>query len=245
MNSRAPDAPLAREDRMINRLAYLASTRTHARPSKQAAHLALRNIAERLEQYPHLQDNEIIGELAELYRHFLPTPPRKPRSAFDWCALALPSHDDQRKTLHFVHVTAASMTASDGHRLHRAPNRDDLPLGLYDRAGVKVHELEADPRINFQRIIPADKHREPREIAVPDMTLDAQNSKFKALVTQDRDGNEYAFDRAYVLDALAMQTDPNAPVTWHVGINSTAGMVAACKLDLEGDRLAVLMPMRL
>lgn len=71
-------------------------------------------------------------QLAILYGYFQPAVPKKPKTVFDWVALAL-GKNDVRRQINMLHVKNGVLYATDGHRIHYAPT--ELADGCYDKSG--------------------------------------------------------------------------------------------------------------
>lgn len=90
----------------------------------------------------------------KLYSFFMPPMPKKTKTAFDWVFQAAGT-EETRPYLHFVYVTedGSEMVATDGHRLHHAPNVHDLEPGFYNSQRVKVDYTD-QPFPDWKRIVP-------------------------------------------------------------------------------------------
>lgn len=85
-----------------------------------------------------LPDSVDADTLKRLAVTFAPSPPAKPKDAFDFVRRAV-STDEARYNLTYVRATGSEIMATDAHRLHRAPS--DLPEGFYcPKTGAKVDD---------------------------------------------------------------------------------------------------------
>jgi hypothetical protein len=99
--------------------------------------------------------------LAALYAFFAPSGREaKPKTPFQWVALAVAGKKDGREPLRFVHVEPTRMVATDGHRIHIAPNVGGLEPGFYDVAGVRVHAPDWNKYPDVDRVTPQLSSRE-------------------------------------------------------------------------------------
>ena len=199
------------------------------KPKKAVAQQILRELAEKHPDSAH--------ELAELYTYFMPPKPKKARTVWEWVTLAM-AVQDVRDYLNYVHVTADWLTASDGHRLHRAPNTDGLEPGYYLANGDKAHDLSAMTYPEVERVIPKSEGAKTIWLeAEPTDVVEAGAAGWAVRLP------EYAKSRglslAYLRNALALDAYPQV-LQWQPGSGNDA-----VRFDLDGGRLAVVMPMRL
>jgi hypothetical protein len=188
-------------------------------PSKAIAQDIIRDLAE---QHP-----DSVRELAQLYAYFMPPKPKKPKTAFQWVSAAA-GVKDIRYYINYVYVTAEHLTANDGHRLHRAPNTDNLAPGYYHPiTGDLAHPPEYSDYTDIAKVIPA-----PGE-SVPFSLADAEPGEIW-------DGTPcYAIFGAvmnarYLHDAMAFMPSARIQIT---------GTDKPVRLD-DGGLLAVIMPLR-
>lgn len=185
------------------------------KPTKPEAQRIIMELADR-----HV---DIIPGLAALYAYFMPTPSKKPKTEFDWVALAV-SPVDVRDYLRYVHVTAELIEASDGHRVHRVPNTEGLEPGYY--------------LPNRSRVFPSDWRRWPdTEALIPTKNAELlQRSDIKILY-QSAKLNTYQFGDRHYDAQLIDQALQDAP--------SFYAAATADKLKLiypDRERLALVMP---
>lgn len=188
-------------------------------PSKAIAQGIIRDLAE---QHP-----DSVRELAQLYAYFMPPKPKKPKTAFQWVSAAA-GVKDIRYYLNYVYVTAEHLTATDGHRLHRAPNTDNLAPGYYHPiTGDLAHPPEYSKYPDTAQVIP-----------VP-----GESARFCLIDAEPVEGPDgrpcYAVSGAtlnarYLQDAMAFMPAARIQIT---------GADQAVRLD-DGDLLAVIMPLR-
>lgn len=189
----------------------------------------------------------VHADLARLYAHFLPSLPKRPKTAFDWCAKAM-SKDDVRHYLRYVYVTDEEIMATDGHRLHIAPNADNLEPGFYGAEGVRLHppSYSAYPDTKRVRPSPDADNRTWYTVTIKDLKIGGRTSSAKnegvlhwyELPTHDEESPQRVqINKAY-FDAL-VSMDPNEPIRINTG-----SMSASVLVELSGGRLAVMMPLR-
>lgn len=115
--------------------------------------------------YLSAETNEERGMLAQLYQFFMPPRPRQPKTNFDWVSMAQSKKDKVNEFKRYAYVTEDWVMATDGHRLHRVPNKDGLTPGYYNRAGDFVHSPDHILYPNVDRIIPDVTSLEPVAIS--------------------------------------------------------------------------------
>lgn len=121
-------------------------------------------ILELAKKYP--DETVQLGQLLAL----MAPPMKKAGNTFAWVAKAVASNKESRKYLRFVMCTGTMMVATDGSRLHAAPQTDKAP-GLYDpKSGERIFNLfenYPDGEVpgdhpgkypDWQRIVPRDRH---------------------------------------------------------------------------------------
>lgn len=209
-------------------LAAKAAPDVPKKTDKRLAFKAVQTLANVLDK-AGVEDQGAVDALARLYQHTLPAKPAKIRNTWEWVCAALAGKKDARWYLHYVHVTPDVIEATDGHRLHHAPNTDGLEPGLYDRAGVITNDpVEAYPptaRVVNNAMdygVPADRAtHEPREYGEI-VLLDVEGKYVLP-------GNQY--DEAVALGRPSKITVPQRPNT-------------GALLAFEDGRIAVIMPYR-
>lgn len=88
-------------------------------------------------------------DLAKLYQFFMPPVPKQ-KNDFDWVYQAVGT-EEARYYLNYVYVDDTVMVATDGHRLHLAPN-PELANGFYDKMQNKIDIDATFP--DYTRVIP-------------------------------------------------------------------------------------------
>lgn len=120
------------------------------KPTKKEAQAIVRDLFDR---HP-----EAGRELARLYSHFMPTPPRKPRNRFEFVAKAV-SKDATKENMRFVYVDEEYIVATDGHRMHYCENDAGdggtvLEPGYYNpKTGERVYDEDYFLFPDYKRII--------------------------------------------------------------------------------------------
>jgi len=193
---------------------------------------------------------ELGLDLARLYAAFMPAIPKKPRTGFEWCTKAM-AVNDKREQLNFVHVTEARIACTDGHRIHIAPNADGLKPGYYDKAGFKVHDIDADFPNGLLAFPPIERHiakdldgggRELKKLTIAEMgqgslkTKDNVSHYYKLPIKDDLFVH---INMEYLNDAVSME-DAGHALDWSIGTPSDTVQIA----NLSGGRQVVLGPMR-
>ena len=169
---------------------------------------------------------------SKLYRHFMPKTPNKSKTDFEWVALAV-STDPTRPQLNHVYVDdTGRMIATDGHRMHIAPS-EGLEPGFYNNQCVKIDVSDLEfPKID--RVIPKGGnvttwHRGGKVVA---MTPKGESKSINAYVINDEAGvNNRCLDAILQgLTTVEFKSKGLSPMLFD---------------KLEGDRLAVIMPVKL
>lgn len=125
-----------------------AAARIGRKPTKAIAQQIVKELAQAHPESAH--------DLALLYTYFMPPRPsaKAAENGFAWVAQAA-AVKDRREYLKFVHVTAETMTGTDGNRIHRLPNDEGREPGYYcPRTGDYVHGLGWQRFPDVERVIP-------------------------------------------------------------------------------------------
>ena len=205
-----------------NQLATLAAKRY--KPNKRDAQAKIVELAER---YP-----DAMLELSELYTYFRPPQPKKPRSAFEWVAKAV-NTKDVRPYLRYVYVTSAWVTATDGHRMHRAPNAEGLTPGWYLVSGERVTDDAPDHYPDIERVIPRVDGTRALPVAFEDLERVERGEGLGPVVKLPGDDWVY-LDELYLASALS----------YGPGAIYARGASGTVRVDFEDGRQAVVMPVR-
>ena len=91
-------------------------------------------------------------QLAKLYKYFAPKIPAKPKTDFQWVALAM-GNKDVRHYLNYVYSDGNRLIATDGSRAHCIRNAN-YPAGYYDKQGNLVHDTNFAKFPDIDRVIP-------------------------------------------------------------------------------------------
>ncbi len=186
-------------------------------------------------------DGETALAFARLYAHFLPKPGKRARTTWQWVAMAM-AKDDVRYYLNYVYVTEDEIVATDGHRLHIAPNVEGLTPGYYDVAGNRIHAPDYARYPDFKRVQP-DPRASGREWydctmdELPLVAVDAKLSRYELPVADPLCRDRVHINAKYVQQLFGM--DPNELIGINVG-----GMGDSVLAKLGHGRTAVLMPLR-
>jgi len=195
-------------------------------------------LAKPVNAIPELGDRDpaMFDELVTLYSHFMPAKPGKARDAFSWVASAVADSKDCRYYLHHVYADGSRIIGTNGHRLHIAP--DARAAGFYcARTGEPIECDGTYPDVD--RVIP--KQCEGAPIELDQASLNAHTSYMvgktqKVACTITRGDILAGFDRQYMLAALTLHG---------AGTARLRSGTDALRIDLPGDCIAVVMPIRL
>lgn len=192
------------------------------REKKPTREQAQRYLLELWEQNPSIQ-------LAKLYKWFEPVTPAKPKTAEQWISKALAGRKDVRYYMQNMYSDGSTLVATDGHRLHLCRNLD-YPAGYYDKS---LNAIEDDTRYpDFARVIPKDA--EPMRLG--DITLEPITTMVKDKPLDLYKIGETHVNAKYWNDAVSgMSQDAIVHVTEPYN---------SIKL-VDGDRLAIVMPVRM
>ena len=187
--------------------------------------------------------------LAELYRYFMPKSTTKKAGTDNWTWVAQACDPkDHRIALRYIHVTPAHYEATDGHRIHRAPNIEGLTPGLYVPSGDMAFS-ESDPGRpkwpDMERVMPARDRQCSVDIGRGDVVPAPSVAGGHAYVIDLPDDGTYpgrhnAYSKKYIDQALAGASTP-ADIKWLFSETHQDGAATLA----YGSRLAVVMPCRL
>lgn len=207
----------------INEIANLATSTI--KPNKNSAWNYLRNIIEDSAAEP---DSREAQALASLYRYFLPLPGKVVKTPEDWCKKAI-GQNDVRYYLNFLYSDGNRLMGCDGHRLHIFQTIKYKP-GYYDLALEKIDDKGTYP--NVERVIPKQKGREMNLSSIT-------GGKVKMVDSKEAINVKGAWvNHKYFLEAIA-GFNPEEKIRFY---NRDAH--SALKIE-QGDKLAVVMPMRI
>lgn len=193
----------------------------------------------KLAQYLRSQIEESEGKdtcelqwdaIIDILSFVAPTMPKgKPKSLFAWVA-KVAGIKDVRQYLRYVYCDGDRILASDGHRLHCAPNVDRLEPGFYDpRTG---HAVECDLEFpNLDRIMDTKDNAESYAIKYTiksdELCVSGQTSGYTITYYSLPDGD--SFNLKYMTDILsyhgecvAYQRDEGAPLQMYFSDGSQA-----------------------
>ena len=220
----------------INELVRLAAI--SKKPGKRDAQILVRELADALPAEIWREHGE---SLAQLYTFFMPPKPKTARTAFEWVALAAAGPKEfSRPFLAYVMVEPHRIYATDGHRMHVAPNDDGLAPGAYLPNGdffATRDEFTSDvghyPEID--RVIPS-AHEWRQEVDLDELPI----GEVRGTVCREVPGGTWTgfFNRKYFDEAaqgmgkLCLQSKGHESAMLLTSINSADG------------RFAVIMPIR-
>ncbi len=208
------------EDMNINAIARIGESMANKEFSKAACFNAFKSALE--------NDGQLnVMDMAKLYRHFMPAIPAKPKTDFQWVALAM-GNKDVRYYLNFVYSDGKRLMATDGHRLHLVYT-DDYKPGFYDKAGTWLHDTDFAKFPDVNRIIPETD----KQIKLDSMELNHDMTASKEY-QRIYDFDEIRVCSKYLDQAIEYQNTN----TIHY-LNKDRAVVIR-----NNDKLAVVMPMR-
>lgn len=222
--------------------AFLRLADGATKPNKRQAADMLKELA------ATIGDEHNLEGLAALYRYFLPPLPKGLKAAAKdkWKWVTLPVDPNEiRKYLRYVMADGKRICATDGHRVHCAP--DDREPGLYCPVmGEKIFDLTPDANKpgnhpgrypDVDRVMPQVKTGlyEKTRIEPLDITMNRHRDRVTSA-----NGEEMLIDRQYWLEATAPVGDGKA----RVGITDNAGPLLRLEMDAFGGAQASIMGMR-
>ncbi len=212
---------------------------------KGMAFAALREIIEHTQSDPNGPyregDGDLLLDLARLYAHFLPKPGKRARTTWQWVAMAM-AKNDVRHYLCYVYVTEDEIVATDGHRLHVAPNVEGLTPGYYDAAGNRIHAPDYARYPEYKRVIPSPRApgRNWYDCTLDELPLVAESAKlsrYELPVADPESPNRVHINAKYVNALFSLDPDDAVQI-------NTGGMGDSVLARLSHGRTAVLMPLR-
>jgi len=189
-----------------------------------------------------LHDDFSEAALAKLYQFFTPPLPAKPKDAWQWIAKAM-GKNDIRYYLNYVYVTADTICATDGHRLHIMKNHSAFPVGYYDSNKVLAFPENYAKYPDITRVTPDIESGSSLYYCLP---YDAESLKVQLLGTSSqevavfmlRDGTELGIDKGYFLQAIGLKGE-----TMDLYVrDSTSSIILVSR---ESGNKAVIMPIKL
>ena len=181
-----------------------------------------------------LLDGDAYDILTDMYTHFQPPAPAKPKTVEQWLTKALAGTNDVRYHLQHLYSDGDNLVATDGHRIHVHYVNRLLP-GYYDKQLQSIKEDAKYP--NYMRALESATGSDRQTVK----TTKAKLLSREKYVTGKREIiNVWAdvwINKQYLADALAL-LEPDDKVTLHHG----------AALDPIGltfmDCIAVIMPVR-
>jgi DNA polymerase III sliding clamp (beta) subunit (PCNA family) len=96
-------------------------------------------------------DGDAYQILINMYNHFQPSTPAKPKTPEQWLAKAMTDKNDVRYYLRHIYAEGPDLVATDGHRLH-IYTANTLPDGFYDK---NMQKIELDAKFpDYKRVLP-------------------------------------------------------------------------------------------
>ena len=187
----------------------------------------------------NMPDDTPLHDLAILYKHFAPKPPRKPKTRFDWIAKAS-NAKDARYYLGYTKVNASgSAVATDGHRIHIS-TLGDREAGFYEANGTPVPN-DADFKYpDISRVMNQAMTNDLRPVS--DVAFEVYTDTLKGKPVEYLKGTfddyEFALNKRYYDEAT--QGARHVRIGLAEKSNNTPVM-----LEIDTDRVAIIMQVRL
>lgn len=184
--------------------------------------------------YNEQQDHTIQRTLATIYKAIAPTVSTGTAAKDDWSWVCQAmAKKDIRYYLNYVYCDGDRIICTDGHRMHTVPNTFGLEPGYYDKRKNRVTDIDARYP-NIDRVIPCITERKFIEFNLSELEI-RQAGKIEACLVPDHDYKPaIGIDSKYLKQAVAGMEQASAYVR-----------TAMDSIRIEnGDRLAVIMPLR-
>lgn len=218
----------------FNALNYASELAFHGQRTKKAD---LQQLIEEIAECAERGEVPTYKQLGAIYSALIPpTKITKPKTPFEWVAMAVADNKDTRQYLRYVWVSEGRIVGCDGHRLHVAPNEEASALapGFYypDGRPATVDAKYSD----IMRIRPNNP-----DIATPVEPLSLRPINYKnakygtaAILAVDDEGNpQYRVNAKYLSAALVGLTNP---------IALRADNSGPMRIDSDNGCWAVIMP---
>lgn len=218
------------------------------KPTRAEARRKITELVDTAEQDGKLEGFE--DHLAFLYAYFMPNGPSKPKTGFEWVAMAV-DKDDQRPSMRAVRATdAGELVGTDGHRLHLIRDYGEQDA-WYHPNGLEISR-PGQEYPDFRRVLPGAPYALNGPMVAPDPAgpdVERIPSKRDEFAVPVKDGSGEVVCKVntrYLKGALAGFSDP---VAWL--LPETEGHHARLVIthrDCHPEnarRLALIMPLRL
>jgi DNA polymerase III sliding clamp (beta) subunit (PCNA family) len=132
----------------INEIANYAKNQKKLNKANQWADY--KRLIENLDTPQH-EDPLLEAILINMYNHFQPAIPAKPKTPQQWLAKAMAGKNDVRHYLQYIYADGLDLVATDGHRLH-IYTANTLPDGFYNKNIFKINQDAKYP--DYKRVLP-------------------------------------------------------------------------------------------
>ena len=184
----------------------------------------------------HLRDgNETItiprDDIEALYKYFLPTPPKKAKTAAQWVAKAVADKKDVREYLRYVYSDGEHLVATNGYHIHWIKS-NDYPAGYYCPKSLERVDCDAKypdwKRASQGTDTPEDMASYSLE-DLPLHTKDYGKKTYHYHILKGRNDEDVGVDSKYLKDAAngdkTVQLSINGPNDIIKGINEFGNFV--------------------
>jgi hypothetical protein len=132
----------------INEIANLATKKK--KPNKAQLWAQYKTLVSNLDGNDSITntDNNV---LVDMYNHFQPATPAKPKTPQQWLAKAMAGKGEVRHYLQYIYADGSNLVATDGNRLH-IWTVSDVADGYYDKNMQKINEDAKFP--DYKRVLP-------------------------------------------------------------------------------------------
>lgn len=166
-----------------------------------------------------------------LYKYFLPTPPKKAKTAAQWVAKAVADKKDVREYLRYVYSDGEHLVATDGHRIHWIKT-NDYPAGYYCPKSLERVDYDAKYPDWKRASQGTDTPEDLASYSLGDLPLHPQEYNKKTYcyhVLKSKDGEDVGVDSRYLDAAIngdkTVQLSIGGPKDIIKGINEFGNFV--------------------
>ena len=183
-----------------------------------------------------LTDGDAYRILINMYNHFQPAPPAKPKTPQQWLTKAMAGKNEVRYYLQHIYADGSNLVATDGLRLH-IHTANTLPDGYYDKNMQKINEDAKFPE--YKRVLPnSSRVRHQSRKLTKSFLLSGEIRVHSGKEEAINPIGDVWVKKQYLVDALSFWDSSET-----VEINY-AGKMDSITISAN-DCLAVVMPIRL
>lgn len=202
----------------LNAIATIAAT--FGKVSRKEGTTALQTLIEESQLDP--------AAWATVYAAYVLSAAPADKTGFGWIYSAVAA-EDVRYYLNYAYADGKRVCGTDGHRLHVMP--DSRPAGYYDKAGNLAQPLDYARYPDIDRVIPDTGTLHTATVAELELRETGKPGQHTYVLPTG-----HGINRKYLLAAIGKAETFSYYAT---------EVTSSIRLDLDGDRTAVIMPVRL